>query len=184
MKQATVLYWSALYWSALFGAGSAFAAEADFAKKKIDIGMIVSDLDKSVKFYKEVVGLVQAGQTEFDISADFGRRSGLSDSLPFHVEVLKLGPDPDATRQKLITFGNRAQRQQSEYIHSHTGIQYLTIYVSEMEPILQRIRRHNVKLLGETPIPLGEKDSFVLFKDPDGTFVELIGPMTRGSKGN
>ena len=30
---------------------------------------------------------------------------------------------------------------------------------------------------GETPIPLGPDSHFVLIKDPDGTFVELIGPL-------
>ena len=34
-----------------------------------------------------------------------------------------------------------------------------------------------VKLLGETPISLGGDSNFVLVQDPDGTFVELIGPM-------
>ena len=176
MKMAIVLFLSAL-----FGVGSASAAEKDFAKKTINMGMIVTDLDKSIKFYKEVVGMVQVDQTEFDVDADFGKRSGLTDALAVHVEVLKLGPGPDATRLKLMTFGDRAKKQENPFIHSHTGIQYLTIYVAEMEPILKRIKQHKVKLLGETPIGLGKNTSFVLIRDPDGTFVELIGPMTKGS---
>ena len=172
---------TALFLSALFGVSPAFAAEKEFAKKTIDMGMIVSDLDKSMKFYKEVVGLVQVDRTEFDVDADFGKRSGLTDSLAIHIEVLKLGPGPDATQLKLMTFGDRARKQENLFLHSHTGIQYLTIYVAAIEPILKRIRKHNVKLLGETPIPLGEKASFVLIQDPDGTFVELIGPMAKGN---
>ena len=171
---------TALFLSALYSVGAAFAAEKDFAKKTINIGMIVSDLDKSMAFYKDVVGLVQVDQTAFDVDADFGKRSGLTDALPVHVEVMKLGPGPDATRLKLMTFGARAKKQENSFLHSHTGIQYLTIYVTEMDPILKRIRQHKVKLLGATPIPLGAKTSFVLIQDPDGTFVELIGPMTKG----
>jgi hypothetical protein len=34
-----------------------------------------------------------------------------------------------------------------------------------------------VKLLGDTPIPLGGTTMFAVVQDPDGTFVELIGPM-------
>jgi hypothetical protein len=33
------------------------------------------------------------------------------------------------------------------------------------------------KLLGDTPVALGEKDHFVLVQDPDGTIIELIGPL-------
>ena len=46
-----------------------------------------------------------------------------------------------------------------------------------LEPILGRIKKHGVKLLGETPITLNETDHFVLIQDPDGTIIELIGPL-------
>ncbi len=155
------------------------AAEKDFAKKTINFGMIVSDLDASMKFYKEVVGFVQVDKTEFDINAEFGKQSGLTDSLAFHVEILKLGKGEEATELKLMTFGNRPKKQSNEHIHTHTGVQYMTIFVTELKPILERIKKHKVKLLGVTPVPLGEKNSFVLIRDPDGTFVELIGPMEK-----
>jgi len=163
----------------LLALSAAQAAEEEFSKKTINIGMIVSDLEKSVEFYKDIVGFVQVDRTDFDVDADFGKRSGLTDSLGFHVEVLKLGKGEDATELKLMSFGDKAKKQENEYIHSNTGIQYLTIYVTELKPILERIKEHKVKLLGETPIPLGETNSFVLFQDPDGTFIELIGPMEK-----
>jgi len=161
----------------LSGAGAALAAEGDFSSKTINIGMVVSDLRKSLQFYQEVVGFVRADRTQFDVDADFGRRSGLTDSLAIHVEVLKLGAGETATSLKLMTFGDKAKKQENQFIHSHTGVQYMTIYVHALKPILARIKQHQVKLLGQTPIPLGEKDSFILIQDPDGTFIELIGPM-------
>ena len=44
----------------LFAINIAQAAEEEFAKKTIQIGMIVSDLDKSMNFYKDVVGLFRS----------------------------------------------------------------------------------------------------------------------------
>jgi len=171
-----LVYLFGLLGTGLPGSGVAQATEGDFSRKTINIGMIVSDLPKALHFYKDVVGLVQVDQTEFDVDADFGKRSGLTDSLAIHVEVLKLGAGENSTNLKLMTFGKQAKKQENRFIHSHTGIQYLTIYVTAMEPILARIKQHQVKLLGQTPIPLGEKARFVLIQDPDGTFVELIGP--------
>jgi hypothetical protein len=55
-------------------------------------------------------------------------------------------------------------------------MQYITIMVNSLEPFLERIKEHKVKLMGDTPIPLGETDNFVLVQDPDGTIIELIGP--------
>jgi len=160
----------------------ALASEEEFADTTIDIGMVVSDLEKSLAFYKDVIGMVQVGRTSFDKDADFGKRSGLTDSLPLHVEVLKLGQGAQATELKLMTFGDKAKRQENKYIHTHTGIQYITILVTQLEPILQRIKENNVELLGESPINLEKDLEFVLVQDPDGTFVELIGPVQKSDK--
>jgi catechol 2,3-dioxygenase-like lactoylglutathione lyase family enzyme len=158
------------------------AAEEEFSLSTIHMGMIVSDIEKSMSFYKDIVGFVQVDKTEFDVDADFGKRSGLTDSLDFHVEILKLGKGERATQLKLMSFGDKPKKQENEFIHSRVGVQYLTIYVTALEPILERIKKNKVKLLGETPIPLGTDKHFVLVKDPDGTFVELIGPMKKAQQ--
>lgn len=160
------------------------AAEEEFESRVIDIGMVVSDLEESMEFYKDVIGFVQVDRTEFDVDADFGKRSGLTDSLEFHVEVLKLGRGDRATQLKLMSFGDRAKKQDNEYIHTQTGIQYLTIFVTELNPILERIEEAEIELLGETPIPLDARRHFVMVKDPDGTFVELIGPLSKRKRFN
>jgi catechol 2,3-dioxygenase-like lactoylglutathione lyase family enzyme len=158
---------------------SAQAAEEEFAQKTISIGMVVSDLEKSMSFYKDVVGMVQVDRTSFDVDAEFAKKSGLTDGIELHIQVLKLGKGEEATQLKLMTFGDKPKKQENEYLHSHTGVQYLTFMVAELEPILERIKEHKVKLLGECPIPLGPDRAFVLIQDPDGTFVELIGPMKK-----
>ena len=53
----------------------------------------------------------------------------------------------------------------------------MPINVTKLQPFIDRIKRHNVELLGDTPIPLSSERHFVLIRDPDGTFVELIGPL-------
>lgn len=171
MKKFTVCLLS------IFLSLASFAAEEEFASKTIHIGMVVSDLEKSMSFYKEVVGFIQdPARKSFDVDAEFGKKSGLTDSLGVHVEVLKLGVGEEATQLKLLHFGDKPKKQENSFIHTQTGIQYLTIRVTDLTPILKRIEEHKVKLLGETPIPLGGDNQFVLIQDPDGTFVELIGP--------
>ena len=156
-------------------AGTVLAAPEEFASPTISIGVVVSDLQKSVEFYTEVVGMTRTGQ--FSVDEKFSKQSGLADGLPIHVTVLKLGEDKDATQWKLMTFGDRARSHRSRHICDQTGVQYVTILVKDLTPILKRIREHHVKLLGETPIPLGTDRHFALIQDPDGTFIELIGPM-------
>ncbi len=153
------------------------SAEKEFSSTTIQIGMIVSDLDETVKFYKDIIGFKQFDPPSFDVDAEFSKKAGLTDSLPIHVEVLKLGDGPTATQLKVMTFGDRPQQQKNEYFHSNTGIQYITIRVKNLTPFIESIQKHGIKLLGETPVPLGQTNYLVLVKDPDDTFVELIGPM-------
>lgn len=154
-------------------------SQQEFSSKTIDVGVVVKDLNESLKFYKEVIGMVQVDRTFIDINEDFGKRSGLSNGIPFHVEVLKLGKGEDATEFKLMSFGERPENQQNNFIYDHTGMQYITIFVNDLEPIIKRIKEHEIPFLGDTPTPLSENKYFVLIKSPDDTFIELIGPYNK-----
>jgi catechol 2,3-dioxygenase-like lactoylglutathione lyase family enzyme len=153
------------------------ASEADFSNPVIHVGVVVSDLEKSLAFYKDVVGMVSGGS--FDVNEDMSKRTGLAAGVPFHVEILKLDKDKDMTQFKLMSFGERTRKQQNQFIYDHTGMRYVTIFVNELEPIIKRIKAHHVRMLGDTPTELGPNNYFVLIQDPDGIFVELIGPMKK-----
>jgi len=150
-------------------------AQSEFSSNTIGIGVVVTDLEKSLEFYTGVIGMVKTG--EFDVDADMGKSSGLSDGVPFHVDVLKLEDSPGANQWKLMSFNNKPGHPSPKHIQDDTGVQYITINVNSLKPFLERIQKHNVKLLGDTPMPLGAENHFVLVQDPDGTMVELIGPL-------
>lgn len=153
----------------------AVRAQTEFLSSTIGIGVVVSDLEKSLNFYTKVIGMKKTG--EFDIDASMGKDTGLTGGLPFHVEVLKLEDRPDATAWKLMSFGKGSAHTVSQHIQDDMGMQYITINVASLKPVLERIKNHKVELLGKTPIPLGSDRHFVLVQDPDGTFIELIGPL-------
>jgi catechol 2,3-dioxygenase-like lactoylglutathione lyase family enzyme len=150
-------------------------AQSEFSSGLIGVGVVCKDIDKSLDFYLNVIGMTKV--SEFDVDETFGKSSGLTDGLAFHVDVLKLQDSPDANQWKLMSFKKEGSHPMPKYIHDDTGMQYITIMVNSLEPFLKRIKEHKVKLLGDTPIPLGETDHFVLVQDPDGTIVELIGPL-------
>jgi len=150
-------------------------AQSEFSSGLIGVGVVTKNLEKSLDFYLNVIGMTKVG--EFDVDGDFGKISGLTDGLAFHVDILKLQDSPEANQWKLMSFKKEGSHPMSTYIHDDTGPQYITISVNSLEPLLQRIKKHNVKLLGETPVALDETDHFVLVQDPDGTIIELIGPL-------
>jgi catechol 2,3-dioxygenase-like lactoylglutathione lyase family enzyme len=150
-------------------------AQSEFSSGLIGVGVVTLDIDKSLDFYLNVIGMTKVG--EFDVDENFGKFSGLTYGLAFHVDILKLQDSPDANQWKLMSFKKEGSHPMPKYIHDDTGMQYITINVISLDPVLKRIKKHDVKLMGETPVPLGEKDHFVLVQDPDGTIIELIGPL-------
>lgn len=146
----------------------------DFAKSGISVGVVVEDLDKAIDFYINVIGMVKTG--EFSVDAAKAKELGLSNGNSFDVKVLKLENSENAAEWKLMSFGKKANHAKPAYVPDDTGVQYITIFVKSMKPVLDRIQKHGVKMLGKTPTMLDPNRQFVLVQDPDGTFIELIGP--------
>ncbi len=149
--------------------------QSEFSDNTIHVGVIVSDVERSVDFYTNVLGMKKTGG--FTVGEEFAKKSGLSNGVAFDVTVLRLEDSKDATQWKLMSFGKESQHPKQKHIQDDTGMQYITIFVKELKPFLDRIEKHNIPFLGETPVVLNEKDHFVFIQDPDGNFIELIGPM-------
>ena len=62
-------------------------------------------------------------------------------------------------------------------ITSSLGFSYLTIHVNSTKTALERLKKAGVQVLAKGPalIP-GTKVALTVVKDPDGNFVELVGP--------
>ncbi|WP_411031943.1 VOC family protein [Spongiimicrobium sp. 3-5] len=147
-------------------------SESAFERNTISIGLVASDLEESLKFYTEIVGLVETGG--FSIDEAFGKSSGLTGGTPFDVKILKLEDDPSASELKIVTFNNE-KNMSEQHIQERNGMRYMTIFVKSLEPVIARITENNIPMLGDTPIKIGDGRGFVLVQDPDGVFVELIG---------
>ena len=147
-----------------------------FPAGAIHVGVVVEDLAKSMAFYTGVLGMTKTG--EFDVDAAFGKASGLSGGVPFHVNVLRLRDEENAAQFKLMSFGKGTRAAGSAHIQDGLGVRYLTLDVLDLTPFVARLKAAAIPFLGETPIPLGDgANHFVLIQDPDGIFIELIGPM-------
>ncbi len=149
-------------------------AQAIYSQGRIDIGLVVSDLEQSVAFYENALGMQRA--YSFNVDSAFARRSGLTAGAPLHAVALKLTTDDDAPVLKLVRTGE-PDTYRPHFINEQSGVRYLTVFVTALEPVLERLKQHNVPVLGDGPVQLSDGQSFALVQDPDGVFVELIGPM-------
>ncbi len=153
-------------------------AQALYAEGRIDIGLVVADLDQSVAFYENALGLQRA--YTIDVDSSFARRAGLTEGAPLHAVAMKLRNEENAPVLKLVRVG-APDTKRARFIHEQAGVRYLTLFVTALEPVLERLKRHRIPVLGEGPVLLPNGQFFALVQDPDGVFVELIGPMQASS---
>lgn len=137
------------------------------------IGLVVSDIEKSEKFYTEIVGMVPAGG--FDLDSKWSEEAGAANGRPLSVKMFKMVDRNTATILKLAHFDKVDTRPQQSGIEEHSGVNYLTFNYSyeDFHQAVSRIEAANIKMLGWVK----RKGYQLLFiKDPDGVFVELVGP--------
>jgi catechol 2,3-dioxygenase-like lactoylglutathione lyase family enzyme len=151
---------------------STIRAQDDYENLTVSIGVVVSDLEASIEFYTNIMGMEETG--ELDLDSSFGKASGLTGGRPLLVKILKLKNSPDATEYKLVSFGND-KKGFDKHIQDQNGMQYTTFFIKSTADIIKRIRENNIEFLGDTPIKLPDGRTFILIQDPDGVFIEIIG---------
>jgi catechol 2,3-dioxygenase-like lactoylglutathione lyase family enzyme len=148
--------------------------KAEFSRTTIDLGMVVSDVEKAAKFYTEALGFTETGS--FDVSAQMAGDTGLTGNHLFQVRTFALGNEPTATKLKIMQIpGANSKKVDNQYIGSSLGFRYLTVSVSDLTKTLERLKQHGVAPIKE-PYRLGGNSYLILVKDPDGNIIELIGP--------
>ncbi len=178
-RLSRILLLTAILCTALGGPGlvAARAAESasEFSKPVIDLGIVVKDAGRTAQFLTNAIGFKEV--RGFPVTSELGKKIGLLSGQATTVRVFVLDEADQATRIKILCFPDAPGKQADQaFIHSTLGIRYLTLYVKDINRSLERLKGAKVPLLGETPVELGGGTWLVAVKDPDGNFLELIGP--------
>lgn len=155
------------------------AETSEFARTTIDLGVVVSDVEASAKFYTDVIGLTEV--KGFSVPADFCADSGLTNQHKLDVRVFVLGEGESATKLKLMQLpGVESKQNDHAYIHSSLGFSYITVFITDTKRALARLKKAGVAPIAKSPVelPKGLPQGVYLtvVRDPDGNLVELVGP--------
>lgn len=171
----------ALFVTTLFAAATPRAcfAEGEFARTTIDLGVVVSDVDKAVEFYTKAIGFKEVAG--FKVTAKLADDAGLTNRQSLDIRVLVLGEEGSATKLKLMAVPRvDSKKSDNSFIHSQLGFSYLTIFVSDTNAAMARLKKAGVKPIAKGPVALPENLAPGVFltvvRDPDGNVVELVGP--------
>jgi len=149
-------------------------AQSEFSNPTISVGVVVEDLQKSIDFYTNIIGMTKTG--EFSVTQEQCTELGLTDSYQLDVTIMKLEDSDRSNEWKLMSLGTKANHPKQNYMSDDTGMQYITIFVNHVMPVLERAEKHGVRILSGKPSSLGNDRKFLLIQDPDGIFIEIIGP--------
>ena len=163
-----------------------FSFGDNFSSQTIDLGVVVTDINKSLEFYKKVVGFTEKGG--FEVKGDFPEKVGLTDGTSLKIHVLTLGDEEKATKLKImqVDSSKSARKIKQPHIHTIAGFSYLTIFVNDVDLVINNAKKRGYKPYAKSPQTLPEglpQDvCLLMLKDPDGNFVEIVGPNTQKLK--
>lgn len=87
---------------------------------------------------------------------------------------LRLGDDPQATRIDLLEFQHPSPTGQPYPHLYHTGIARICLKTTNIWQMYEELKAKGVEFLSEPKLLPGTSVTIVCFKDPDGTFLELL----------
>ena len=149
-------------------------------KSVFHVNINVRDFDRSLEFYK-MVGF----KIVLDIGEGPNKGNDQGLNIPNSVAraaLLALSDDPRATRIDLIEW-KQPKTDGAPYPHLyHTGINRIALFTKNLDQEYARLMAAGVEMVSE-PVEMsaGRKAGarFFCFKDPDGTFLELIEPFNK-----
>ena len=146
-------------------------------KSVFHVNVNVTDFDRSLAFYK-MVGF----KVVFDIGEGPNAGNDVGLGIPNSVAraaLLALSDDPRATRIDLIEWKKPPTEGAPPPHLYHAGIARIALFTKNLDEEYQRLKAAGVEMVSE-PVEIKFRKKagakFFCFKDPDGTFLELIEP--------
>jgi catechol 2,3-dioxygenase-like lactoylglutathione lyase family enzyme len=135
------------------------------------VGVCVSDLDRSVRFYCDGLGFERAERYDLDADQMPDLRRGLEvgDASAVVSQMIVNG----GLKVELIHYPGRAPRGTPSTSRGLLGLTHLSFFVEDVDAAAARLVEHGATILPDTRVDVGM--ALVFLTDPDGTRIELMG---------
>lgn len=134
------------------------------------IGLCVSDLQRSLTFYCDVLGFVEVARR---LNITDAGSAGLMGLPALDVELVYL--ERDGIRIELLWYRvPECHQDQNPRPMNLVGLTHFAFRVGDFDDLCQRIAARGGTVLAETTTTFGHGNRGVMTLDPDGVRVELI----------
>lgn len=161
--------------SAATGSASTEGSPAPLVSAVESVTIVVSDLDRSIGFYRDVLGFAVVSTAEHS-GDELEQATGVFASRTL-VATLLLGDERIELVQFLAPEGRQVPADSRSNDH---WFQHIAIVVSDLDAAYAHLRAHKVRHASSGPqtlpdtIPAASGISAFYFKDPDGHVLEVI----------
>lgn len=143
------------------------------------VGITVSDLDRSIAFYRDILGLEFQG--EILMSGEETDKIFNKNNIKARVAYLKGSKNLESPPVELIQFVDTAVDEKESDLFT-TSISELCFYTDDIDVVYKNIIENDVECISEpayfdfTKEGFGKSKAFY-FKDPDGIILEVMEPL-------
>lgn len=132
-------------------------------------GIVVGDMDRSLGFYRDLLGLKvksQKSESSQYIDAICGTKGA-------ELTTVKLAAQ-DGSLIELLCFGSRKDRKVSAGKLDDIGLTHISFTVDDAENEYRRLAASGIEFNSKPQVSPDGYAKVVFCKDPDGVFVELV----------
>jgi catechol 2,3-dioxygenase-like lactoylglutathione lyase family enzyme len=134
------------------------------------VGICVSDLDRSIRFYRDGLGFELSDRFDLDAAKvpDLGRSLEIDDATTVVSQMIVNGP----MKVELLHYPSRPVRGTPSTSRGLLGLTHLSFIVEDVDDAATRLVEHGGTILPDTRVNVGV--DIVFLTDPDGTRIELM----------
>ncbi len=132
-------------------------------------GLVVADLEQSLKFWCDAMGFVVSRQME-ESGPHIDAMMGLKD---VRVTTAKLAA-PDGNLLELLCFHSHPDKPRWEGKPHSTGLTHIAMTVRDLDETLRRIKRFGASIPAEPQLSPDGQVKVIYATGPDGVLLELV----------
>lgn len=133
-------------------------------------GIVVEDLEKSLHFYQDLLGL----KTKRDMQEEGIFIDAILGLKKVKVHTVKIASDEGDTLVELLEYASHKGKPRDRYEIFDLGASHIAFTVEEIDDEYQRLKERGISFISEPQVSADGKAKVVFCYDPDGVPVELV----------
>ncbi len=135
------------------------------------VGIVVSDMEESLRFYRDLIGL-QDAQVVAETGAFLDGLLGMTNAK---IRTAKLAGSDSPTQIELLAFDSPEETTATPL--NAIGPTHIALTVNDLDDLYRRLIEQGVAFNAPPALSPDGGAKVAFCRDPDGTFVELVEPQ-------